>query len=232
MPGTHELIEFAGPDQLAAEAARRWMAELARLSGTSLAAVSGGRIAGNFFRAIAGQATDSLRSVEWFWADERCVPGDDPESNFALANANLFQPAKLDPARIHRIEGELEPPAAAEKAEMEIRTVSGFGNLEIPILDWVFLGMGEDGHVASLFPEEDETSRQSPALFRPVVATKPPPNRITMGYNLIAAARQVWVLASGAGKAEMLRAALAQESDTPLARVLNQRERTVIFSAV
>ncbi|MFT5468913.1 MAG: 6-phosphogluconolactonase, partial [Verrucomicrobiales bacterium] len=140
----------------------------------------------------------------------------------------LFDPLNLDSSRIHRIEGELDPPAAAERAEAEFRRVCG----ETPMLDWIFLGMGEDGHVASLFPEESETDRQSSAIFRPVVASKPPPNRITLGYGALAAAKEVWVLASGAGKAEILEDSIADRVDTPLARVLKAREQTLIFSAI
>jgi 6-phosphogluconolactonase len=89
--------------------------------------------------------------------------------------------------------------------------------------------MGEDGHVASLFPGESETAMSDPALFRDVTAVKPPPLRITMGYGLIAQARQVWVLASGAGKQAALRESLSAAS-TPLGRVIRQRADTRIYS--
>lgn len=219
-----EHIRFEDAEGLATEAASRWLAEV---EPRSSAAISGGRIAKDFFDELARQAGERLREVDFFWADERCVPPDDPDSNFLLAKTHLFDPLSLDSGRIHRIEGELDPPAAAEKAEAEIRRVCGL----TPILDWIFLGMGEDGHVASLFPEESESDRQSSAVFRPVVATKPPPNRITLGYDAIAAAKQVWVLASGAGKAEILEASLSGRLETPLARVLQSRRHTLIFSA-
>ena len=92
--------------------------------------------------------------------------------------------------------------------------------------------MGEDGHVASLFPGEPEEVMRSQAVYRPVIATKPPPHRITMGYSTIAAARQVWVLASGAGKEKALREALGPGGKTPLVRVLKLRSHTKIFTDV
>ncbi|MEM7012623.1 MAG: 6-phosphogluconolactonase [Verrucomicrobiota bacterium] len=222
-----EHNRFETADALAQEVARRWLSEL-EPNQESSAALSGGRVAVNFFDAVAQQAGDALRLVDFFWADDRCVPASDPDSNYQVANDRLFEPLNLDPARVHRIEGELDPPTAAERAEAEIVRVCG----ESPVLDWVFLGMGEDGHVASLFPEESEADRQSPRIFRNVVASKPPPNRVTLGYSTIAAAKNVWVLASGAGKAQMLEDSLNLRVDTPLARVLKARQSTVIFSAV
>ena len=99
------------------------------------------------------------------------------------------------------------------------------------MLDLVFLGLGEDGHVASLFPEETEADRASHAIYRPVIATKPPPRRITLGYPAIAAAREVWVLASGAGKEDALRKSLAGR-ETSLERVIGLRAHTRIFTDI
>jgi 6-phosphogluconolactonase len=90
--------------------------------------------------------------------------------------------------------------------------------------------MGEEGHVASLFPGESPEVMASPAVFRHVVGTKPPPNRITLGYAGIAAAREVWLLASGAGKAGALSEAIAGTGRTPLCRVLQSRQQTRIFT--
>jgi len=94
----------------------------------------------------------------------------------------------------------------------------------------VFLGMGEEGHVASLFPGEPEEIAASPAVYRPVTVPKPPPRRITLGYPAIRAARQVWVLAAGPGKAPALRQSLDPAGNTPLARVLKERRHTCILT--
>jgi 6-phosphogluconolactonase len=100
------------------------------------------------------------------------------------------------------------------------------------LFDLIFLGMGEDGHVASLFPGEPETVMNLAQVYRPVVAAKPPPNRITLGYGVIAAAQQVWVLASGKGKEAALRDSLTQGNATPLGRVIRMRTHTKVFSDI
>ena len=97
------------------------------------------------------------------------------------------------------------------------------------MIDLVFLGMGEDAHVASLFPSDTEAIK-SQAVYRAVTGPKPPPRRVTLGYAALSAAREVWVLASGRGKAEALRASLSKSGDTPLARVLQSRENTEILT--
>ena len=101
----------------------------------------------------------------------------------------------------------------------------------MPVLDLVLLGMGEDGHVASLFPGEPETVMASKEVYRAVTnSPKPPPNRVTLGYPAIAAAQHVWVLVSGAGKERALRESLEPSGRTPLARVLRLRRQTTLFA--
>ena len=99
-----------------------------------------------------------------------------------------------------------------------------------PELDLVFLGMGEDGHVASLFPRASEEAVRSKSVYLPVIASKPPPQRITLNFAALAAARQVWVLVSGAGKQSALRESLSEAGRTPLVRVLRARGQTLVFS--
>jgi 6-phosphogluconolactonase len=239
-----ELISFTNADELARATAGLWLDEIATANRTGKShcvALSGGRIAQKFFAAVVEQAkarkigdgdTPSLPSnVHFFWADERCVPPDDVESNFAIARKFLFTPLKIADAQIHRIRGEDSPEAAAKGASTEISKIAPLNENGQPVLDLIFLGMGEDGHVASLFPGESENAAASIAVYRAVKKSpKPPPNRVTLGYAAMAAARQVWVLVSGAGKEAALRELVKKNCHTPLARVTQFRTHTKIFS--
>ena len=118
---------------------------------------------------------------------------------------------------------------AVQQAEAELCRVAELNEQGQPELDLVFLGMGEDGHVASLFPGDTE-ALETLAVYRAVTGPKPPPRRITLGYPALAAAREVWVLASGEGKKEALQASLEPTGNTPLARVLQSRSNTEIFT--
>lgn len=228
-----ELSSFGNATAVADRCATEFLARLTPTSTTTCVALSGGRIAQDFFRGLARQAKErgqSLALVHFFWADERCVPPDHPESNYRSAAELLFTPLGLPPQNLHRIRGELEPESAAREAEAELCRFASSNAGGQPVLDLVLLGMGEDGHIASLFPGEPEDVMQSPAVYRAVTASKPPPRRITLGYAAIAAAREVWVLASGAGKEAALRESLSPGGRTPLARVLREGERTRIFT--
>jgi 6-phosphogluconolactonase len=266
--GSVELIPFRRAAELAERSASDWL-DLFRAHATPgpfCVALLGGRIAPLLFDAFANRAAAEsidLRSLHFFWGDERCVPPGDPESNFAVAEKHLLRRLRIPPGQIHRIRGEEEPEAAAHSAELELRNLLNTAPPDTPVLDLVLLGMGEDGHVASLFPEEAEPAERrvgapglqekpadnrdfrpgaftgrsfdrairDPRLYRPVRATKPPPLRITLGYRVIAVAREVWVLASGPGKAKALHASV-KDRTTPLGCLLDLRERTRVYSDI
>ena len=237
--GDFELINFADADELARAAAKQWLDQIQadRQSDRPVTvAISGGRIAQKFFAEIVTQAKtsgNSLASVHFFWADERCVPPEDAESNYRLARELLLAPLAVAEDRIHRVKGELSPDDAAAKACQEVARIAPVNSDGQSVLDWIFLGMGEDGHVASLFPGEPEEVTASKAAYRAVRnSPKPPPDRVTLGYGAIAAARQVWVLISGAGKAGALRESVKSGGRTPLARVLAARSQTRVFSDI
>ncbi len=231
-----KVLRFADATELARWAADEWL-KLIRENPSRqkpfCVALAGGRVARRFLSEVAQQAKtkrQSLGQIEFFWSDERCVPPDHPESNFRLARESLLGVLDIPSRQVHRIRGEEDPVVAAREAEAELRGLTAAASNEQPVVDLVFLGMGEEGHVASLFPGEPQELIESPAVFRPVTAAKPPPKRITMGYPALAAARRLWVLASGEGKEEALQQSLATSGQTPLARVLRSRHQTRIFT--
>ena len=199
-------------------------------------ALAGGRITGAFYDAVVKGATPAeaalVRAVEFFWGDERCVPPDSADSNFKLAKERLFDPLGVPAARQHRVRGELDPASAAERVSAELRQLAPFSAGGRPILDLVLLGMGEDGHVASLFPGASLEVLESQAVYLPVIGPKPPPQRVSLSYGMLREAAAVWVLVAGAGKAGPLRDALAGASSHGLGRMLAQRSQTTIFESV
>lgn len=233
-----ELISFTGPDALAAAAATAWLDEIeaAHRAGKShCVALSGGRITRNFFLFTAEKSLArnvSFAHVHFFWADERCVPPSDPESNFKLADDLLFIPLKISKEQIHRLRGELPPEEAVAQANAEIlRVAQNEGGQAI--LDLIFLGMGEDGHVASLFQnaryEGEKNAKCNGSFVFVPNSPKPPPRRISLNYEAIASAKEVWVLVSGAGKEDALVKAIYGEGQMPLGRVVENRQKTKIF---
>ena len=183
-------------------------------------ALPGGSAATTFFPRLAGAAVD-WRRVDFFWSDERAVPVSDSASNFALADRLWLRPAAVPAVNVHRLAADVASPAdldgAASAAERELTGALGTP----PRLDLLWLGVGEDGHVASLFPGHpllDEPRRYvAPVLDSP----KPPPARLTLTLPAIAAARFVVFTAMGEAKAEAIGAALRDErSRLPLALAL------------
>jgi 6-phosphogluconolactonase len=230
-----EIKKFSNDSELAQTAANLWLDSVFKNPRQSVA-LSGGGIARLFFREIAKRLVArkiSFTEVDFFWADERCVPPTDPESNFALANEFLFTSLKISLDKIHRLRGELEPAAAVAEANSEIFKIVPQRNQGQPMLDFVFLGLGPDGHVASLFPNASAEVVNCKTPFLHIEnSPKPPPKRISLSYAAIIAAKEVWVLASGKGKENALAESLSTDGQTPLARVLKSRTQTRIFSDI
>lgn len=224
--------EFSDNTALAEHVAGLWIERLATRDSRHpfTVALSGGRIPKLLYQAVTQQARDvSFRNVHFFWGDERVVAPSDDDSNYKLAAVRLLQALKIPEDCIHRIVTERGEKFAIQQAEDEVCRVAELDSEGQPKLDLVFLGMGEDGHVASLFPDDTE-ALESKAVYRAVTSPKPPPRRITLGFPALAAAHEVWVLASGEGKAEALRQSQAAIGNTPLAKVLHDRTHTEIFT--
>jgi len=233
-----KLLHFPSAVELANTAAQDWLAQLAergRNAGNYSVALSGGRIAKTFSSTVADLAKErkyTFPSVHFFWGDERCVPPSDPESNFAIAQQVIFGPLGIPEKQIHRIRGEDDPERAAAAVEAELRRCASSSSNGQPVFDMIFLGIGEDGHTASLFPSEPAEMVANKAVYRAVIGTKPPPRRVTLGYQTIAAAEQVWTLASGVGKENALRDSLRPDAQTPFGRVLKLRAHTKIYTDI
>ena len=148
--------------------------------------------------------------VHLFWGDERCVPPDDPKSNYRMAHEALLSKVPLHESSVHRIPIELGPERAAAAYEEEIRAVGGGA---VPRFDLILLGMGADGHTASLFPNTPAL-RQEPRLVAPTVAPSPPRQRVTLTLRAINAARKVLFLVAGGEKARTLARALEEGGQT------------------
>jgi 6-phosphogluconolactonase len=232
-----ELILCADEASLARSAAAAWLDKIvvaARAGRPHLVALAGGRNSERFFGCAVESAHSrriSFATVHFFWSDERCVPPNDPESNFASAGKLLLRPLGIEPDHIHRLEGEAEPASAAARGEAELGMFATTDAAGVPVLDLVFLGLGEDGHVASLFPETAAGVAEDRATYLPVIGPKPPKRRLTLSYAALAAAGEVWVLAGGPSKAPALEAALSPGTRTPLGNLLQLRSTTRIYSA-
>lgn len=234
-----ELKNFATDAELARAVAERWLDAVAEANAKKqphLVALSGGRITKAFFTAVvelARKSGTSLANVHFFWADERCVPPTDPESNFYLADQLLFRPLQIHPGQIHRLRGEADAQVAVESATFELKSISPKDDAGLPRIDVVFLGMGEDGHVASLFPNAPAEVIDCPAPYLHIDnSPKPPPKRISLSYAALTAARHVWVLVAGAGKEAALAESLRPGGTTPLANTIRRRSNTTLFSTL
>ncbi|HEX7655186.1 MAG TPA: 6-phosphogluconolactonase, partial [Verrucomicrobiae bacterium] len=162
-------------------------------------ALAGGRVAGTFLAEAGMQAAAQKfdwNGVHFFWGDERCVPPDSKDSNYLLAAEALLNPCHIATNQIHRVQGELPPAAAVAEAEKALRTTVPRNAEGFPVLDLVLLGMGEDGHVASLFPDTPDELAFQKSAYVPVIGPKPPPQRVSLTFGVLAAAKEVWVIAS------------------------------------
>jgi len=167
-------------------------------------AISGGSTPRRLYMLLGSEAY--RHRVDWprvhlFWADERCVPKEDEESNFRTAFDALLSKVALPDKNIHRIKGEEAPDKAAGDYEEEIRRF--FGESERPRFDLIMLGMGEDGHTASLFPGS-KSLEETVRLAIPVYLEEPKKNRITLTLPVLNDADQILFLVTGPSKAAVL----------------------------
>jgi len=176
--------------------------------GVARVAISGGGTPKAMFALLADRSAPYFARVPWdklhlFWVDERCVPPTDNDSNYRMTNEAMLSKVPLPAAQVHRMEGELDPEIAASRYEAALRTEFGLDRSGNPVFDLVLLGMGDDGHTASLFPHTAALHE----LGRIVVANHVPQKetwRITLTWPVINLGREVAFLIEGASKAPVV----------------------------
>jgi 6-phosphogluconolactonase len=217
------------PAALGALFAARCEQELGRASGergTASLVVTGGSAAEVLLPRLVGVRVDWSR-VDVFWSDERAVPPDDPQSNYRLARELWLDPARVPPASVHRMPGDAEDLAAAAAShERELIAVCG----DPPRFDVLLLGVGPDGHVASLFPGHPLLAERHQLVAAVDDSPKPPPRRLTLTLPAFFGARLLVVAAFGDAKAAAMAEALGDPaSRLPVAQVLRAAERSLVL---
>jgi 6-phosphogluconolactonase len=179
-------------------------------------ALTGGSSPRDAYARAAAMDADWSRSVLWF-GDDRCVPPEDERSNYGMAKAALLDRVNAD---VRRIEGELGPDVAADRYESAL--LGEVGADSVPVLDVVLLGLGPDGHCGSIFPGKPAFAVRDRAVVGvPDAGLEPYVPRVTMTLPVFNAAREVWFIVTGEGKADAAARAFADEprEDTPASYV-------------
>lgn len=209
-----EVVVAQGPEQvseLAADFIVRLIKGSARLK--FHIALSGGKTPGLLYRCLTGpRCSDEIpwSKLHFWWGDERVVSSESPDSNFRLAQETLIERAPIDEGQIHRIEVELGADKAAASYEREL--IQAFGDRVV--FDLVLLGVGKDGHTASIFPDSLGQLPQDRHLAT-TVGGEPPLERVTLTFKAINAARQVVVFVTGASKRDIIQRVLMGDERLP-----------------
>lgn len=177
-----------------------------REKGRFAVALSGGSTPRSLYALLATSAYS--RQVPWpdvhlFWGDERCVPPDHAESNYRMAREALLANVEIPTQNIHRMAGEKQPAAAAIEYEQELKAFFRLAPGEVPRFDLILLGLGEDGHTASLFPDSDALAETKRLVSANYVA-KLNAYRLTLTLPVLNGAAVVLFLVSGASKATVI----------------------------
>ena len=182
--------------------------------GVFYVAVSGGRTPRLLFERLTKHA--EARALDWsmchvFWVDERHVPVTDPASNFKMANESLLEPLGVPRANIHRMPTEVDLDTAVAQYESTLQSVFSLRPGDVPVFDLIQLGMGPDGHTASLFPHSYEAETEASVVW--TVPPAAPHHRITLTPRVLQAGKQLMVLLNGKDKADMLSTVFSSEPD-------------------
>jgi 6-phosphogluconolactonase len=200
-------------------------------SGRFTVALSGGSTPKHLYSLLA--SPDYKERILWnnvhlFWGDERCVPPDHPESNFGMVRESLLSKIKIPAENIHRMAGEREPQAAAAEYEKHLQEFFGLESGALPRFDLILLGIGDDGHTASLFPGSDALNETERLVIAPFVE-KLNSYRLTLTLPVLNSGAEVWFLVTGSSKAAAVKQALSGSSELPAAEVQPVNGRPVWF---
>ena len=189
-------------------------------------ALSGGATALIFLGALRNANVDWSR-ISLFWADERAVPPDDPESNYGIAERMLLAPLGAKAPRAFRMPADLPSlNSAAMRYDTTLAT-----ELQSRALDLALLGVGEDGHIYSLFPGHRALMADDLRVVAIEDAPKPPPRRLTLSLPFVLRTKKIWVIAIGPRKLPVLQAALSKtQRTTPLDLLLHQAKDVTVFT--
>jgi 6-phosphogluconolactonase len=191
-------------------------------SGQFTVALSGGSTPKTTYSLLA--SADHKDRVDWFrvhlfWGDDRCVPPDHPESNFRMVQESLLSKVQIPSENVHRMMGEKEPEQAATEYEEHLRQFFHLAHGSVPRFDLIFLGLGEDGHTASLFPGSPALDEQN-RLVAKVYVERLKAYRLTLTLPVINAAAQVSFLITGQSKSAIVKDLLSSDgSDRPAGRI-------------
>ncbi len=184
--------------------------------------LTGGRSPRAIHTALLAQAGDlPWKKIQLTFGDERCVPPDHEDSNYRVAKESLLDPSGIPEGNVFRIRGEIDPETAALEYEARLHAVASRLGETRYRHDLLLLGLGEDGHTASLFPGSpalDETTRN----VLPVIGPKPPPQRISMTFPLINAAHHILFLVAEPAKRDIAEGAIAGDPQYPASRAHGQ----------
>jgi 6-phosphogluconolactonase len=202
---------------------------VANASDRATIALSGGSTPAALYALLA--TPDYFQRIPWskvhlFWGDERCVPPDHSDSNYRMVREKLLSHIAIPEENVHRMKGEIDPPAGA--ADYEKQLAQFFGASTLPRFDLNFLGLGDDGHTASLFPGTaalQETQRWVVENFVPRMKSW----RLTLTYPVLNNAAQTVFLISGAAKAPVLKQVLESSEQIYPSQRIQPENGTLLF---
>ncbi|XP_076926913.1 6-phosphogluconolactonase 3, chloroplastic-like [Bidens hawaiensis] len=222
---TNSKVHVFDTEEALSVSLAKYTADLSELftqqKGSFTLVVSGGSLIKSLRKLVEAPCVDSINWSNWhmFWVDERVVPKDHPDSNYLLAFDAFLSKVPIPPENVHAINDTLSAEAAAEDYESRIKHLIHNGIINtsettgFPKFDLMLLGMGPDGHVASLFPGHPLLEEKTKWVTFIKESPKPPPERITFTFPVINSSANVALVVAGAGKAHPVHVALGNGQD-------------------